>query len=322
MIMEHRSKLYLPLTKEQLDAIVKTVFGVEKYTAHLIEGGLFNTTYELNVLFTRHILRVGPINRHLLVPYEHHLMAAENFAYTQMKHAGIPCSDVICCDTTKQLIDRDFMIVSAAEGEMLSKLDLTEQEKEQAYEKVGLMISKLHQIKEPMFGRLADVLQGKGTYTWFEALWSAYIDWKSVAIKTPYFTAAEYEAVEYELKRDKQILNAVKEPYLTHCDLWENNVLAKRDGKDIVITALIDIDRAFCGDPEFEFGYEFMLTDAFKKGYGCLDDAADAIRRRLIYRMLCCFNDAYVWYVEYENIEAGDANKKAAMEALAALTDI
>lgn len=46
-----------------------------------------------------------------------------------MKHIGIPTSDVVYCDTSSILIDRDFMIVRAAEGRMISKLGLTEDEK-------------------------------------------------------------------------------------------------------------------------------------------------------------------------------------------------
>lgn len=37
--MEFDSKLYLPLTDEQIEKIVKTVFGTGRYQAKLIEGG-------------------------------------------------------------------------------------------------------------------------------------------------------------------------------------------------------------------------------------------------------------------------------------------
>lgn len=180
-------------------------------------------------------------------------------------------------------------------------------------------MKKLHSIDEPMFGRLSTVLHGKGEYSWSKALWAMYIEWKSVAVPSGKFTDEEFDQFEKVLRKEKELLDAVKEPKLTHCDLWENNVLAKREGEKIVITAIIDIDRAFCGDPEFEFGYEFMLTDAFKEGYGGLKQDADSVRRRKIYRMLCSLNDAYIWYTEYSDMQSGDSWKRVATEAAAAL---
>lgn len=320
--MEFHSRLSLPLAEEQLQSIVSTVFGTHEFRAARIEGGLFNTSYELYVESDRYILRVGPVNRQYLLPYEHHLMAAENYAYRQLRHAGIPTSEVVCCDTTKQLLDRDFMVVRASEGQMLSALGLTPEEKDAVYEQLGGYMAALHQIKEPMFGRLSEVLQGNGAYCWSEALLAMHRRWASTAAPTGCFEPALMEQAEQILIREQPLLDEIKTPMLTHCDLWENNVLAKRFENDIVITAIIDIDRAVCGDPAFEFGYEFMLTDAFKKGYGKFPTDPASVRRRHIYRMLCCLNDAYVWYGEYENVQYGDHCKADAIAAMQALTDV
>ncbi len=317
--MEQVSRLYEQLTGEQLDRIVKTVFATDRYRARLIEGGLFNTTYELEVYAARYILRIGPVNRHLLLPYEHHLMAAENFAYTQMKQAGIPTSDVLYCDTDRLLIDRDFMVVRAAKGQMLSKLGLSPEEKAQVYRDLGAYMKQLHQIREPMFGRLSQVLQGKGCFCWYDALWAMYIEWKSVAVRSEHFAAHEYELFEAVLRKYKDLLNEIREPFLTHCDLWENNVLAVRENGRVSITAIIDIDRAVCGDAMFEFGYDFMTTEDFKAGYGAPAEDADSKKRKAIYRMLCSLNDALIWYTEYERNDIGDRNRDEAVRAAASL---
>ena len=54
-------------------------------SACLLSGGLFNTTYRLETVTKTAILRLGPVNRHLLLPYERNLMAAEGDILQLMK---------------------------------------------------------------------------------------------------------------------------------------------------------------------------------------------------------------------------------------------
>lgn len=317
--MEHRSHLYRPLTEAEFGKLIFAVFHTGDYQANLIEGGLFNTTYRATVSDARYILRIGPVNRHLLIPYENHLMAAEAFAYRYLQNAGIPTSDVVCCDCTRLLIDRDYMVVRAAEGEMLSKLNLTDAEKDAVYADLGRYVKRLHGIDMPMFGRLSAVLQGRGAFGWYEALRGMYTEWKAIARTTPdLFSEEDFARYERVLRENRALFDEITAPKLTHCDLWENNVLAKRENGAVVITALIDIDRAVCGDPDFEFGYDFMLTDAFKAGYGFSENER-TVRRRNLYRMLCQLNDAYIWQAEYQNPQNARDCKKAAEESLQAI---
>ena len=64
------------LTQEELDKLVYTVFPQWRaYSFNVLKGGLFNTTYLLESPDSpdgkKYVLRVGPVRRELLMPYEH-----------------------------------------------------------------------------------------------------------------------------------------------------------------------------------------------------------------------------------------------------------
>ncbi len=56
-------------------------------------------------------LLAGPVNRRLLMRYKHKPTEAEKTVYAMCKKEKMPVSNVIYSDTSKKLIDRDFMPV-------------------------------------------------------------------------------------------------------------------------------------------------------------------------------------------------------------------
>ena len=72
------SSLYLELSQSELNCIVSKALCTEMRSAQRMTGGLFNTTYLVEtVKYGLVVLRLGPVNRHLLMPFEHRLMEAE-----------------------------------------------------------------------------------------------------------------------------------------------------------------------------------------------------------------------------------------------------
>ena len=106
------SSLYLELSKEELRKLISETLNTDINSAKLLTGGLFNTTYYIDTMkYGSVVLRVGPVNRHLLLPFEHSLMQAEQLVYKLCREAQVPVSEILFMDTSKRIIDCDYMIV-------------------------------------------------------------------------------------------------------------------------------------------------------------------------------------------------------------------
>ncbi len=223
------------------------------------------------------------------------MMDAECHVYNLCREKGIPCSEVVYCDTSKKIIDRDFMIVKYINSDSLCGAKITEEEKREIYREVGRYTKTLHSIKSNHFGRVSEILQGVKFDSWTEYL---LFEVRSILNKG---RAVQLWDEMYQ-KRIEQIfidshvtLDEVKCASLIHTDLWEGNVLVKSGN----CVAIIDPDRAIYGDVEMEFASPWMINDDFLFGYGEINYSPDWRKKQKIYRIFFCLIDAYVWEFEY-----------------------
>lgn len=122
------------------------------------------------------VLRLGSINRHLLVRFEENLMEAENYVYKLCKEQGVVCSEVLVCDTSRVWIDRDFMIVSYIPSAVMCDAGLSEEQKLPLYREIGRLAKRMHCITSPIFGRVSEILSGLSFSSWSEYLLSELED--------------------------------------------------------------------------------------------------------------------------------------------------
>lgn len=299
--MNDQSSLYRELTEPELHAIIASVFpGETPKTYHLLSGGLFNTTYR--VITDRHdaVLRMGPVHRELLLPYEHHLMAAEVLTDKLCLENGIPASRVLHLDTSKTIVDRDFMVVDRIDSVPLSDPSVPEEAKADLLRECGKLVRKLHQIQGEQFGRLAKVVTGQGFDNWYDAMESEFLDVFAKADEFNLFSPALRDRVLAFLRRHKATLNTLTEPHLAHCDLWAGNVLVQNTDGRYSVCAIIDGDRAMFGDPALDIATGWITTPDFLEGYG-EDTAPDenAQARNRVYTLFFILQDAYIWKIEY-----------------------
>jgi aminoglycoside phosphotransferase (APT) family kinase protein len=95
-------------------------------------------------------------------------------------------------------------------------------------------------------------------------------------------------------------LAEVERPALVHFDLWDGNVLVEGDGDDLTVSGIIDAERAFYGDPAFEFPSlsvysprlkddDFVIDETFAAGYqesgGTLEVTSNLRARVALYRI-------------------------------------
>ena len=279
--------------------------------AQILSGGLFNTTYRLETASRKVILRLGPVNRHLLLPYERNLMAAEGDILNLLKSRGIPTSDILALDLSRELFDRDVMVVACLDALCLSMVEVDQETERKLCREAGRLTAKIHSITarelpvslEKPFGRHANVLSGQGGATWKEAILIELSQWRSLAESAGVFNRQECDRIEGWFHAHSSVLDTITEPRLVHADLWYGNILVDADRN---LTAIIDADRAFFGDVEYEFATGWMISDSFLEGYGRgFNMSEDAVLRRRLYKLLLNLEDCYILFCEYSNPEAG-----------------
>ncbi len=284
--------------------------------AQILSGGLFNTTYRLETASRKVILRLGPVNRHLLLPYERNLMAAEGDILNLLKSRGIPTSDILALDLSRELFDRDVMVVDCLDALCLSMVEVDQETERKLCREAGRLTAKIHSITarelpvslEKPFGRYANVLSGQGGATWKEGILIELSQWRSLAESAGVFNRQECDRIEGWFHAHSSVLDTITEPRLVHADLWYGNILVDADRN---LTAIIDADRAFFGDVEYEFATGWMISDSFLEGYGRgFNMSEDAVLRRRLYKLLLNLEDCYILFCEYSNPEAGAELKR------------
>lgn len=316
--MNDQSSLYRQLTEPELHSVIASVFpGETPKTYHLLSGGLFNTTYRVVTEEHDVVLRMGPVHRELLLPYEHDLMGAEALTDRLCLENGIPASNVLHLDTSKTIIDRDFMVVDRIDSVPLSDPSIPEECKGALLRECGKLVQKLHQIQGNRFGRLAKIVAGKGFDNWYDAVESEFLDVFSKAEEFQVFDADLRDRVLAFLKNYKTALNTLTEPRLTHCDLWAGNILVQRNDDSYSVCAIIDGDRAMFGDPILDIATGWISTPDFLEGYGenAEKDEYSAARNQ-VYSLFFTLQDAYIWKMEYSREDIFAENLRRLEELL------
>lgn len=312
-------------TADELDRMVHAAFPAwNGYRTEVLKGGLFNTTYALqsdDAPGKKYVLRCGPVRRELLLPYELYLMDAECWAYEQMASVGIPTSNVVYRDTSKTLLDRDFMIVEFIPSVQFSRAELSDTDRYTVFYRVGQLCRKMNEIRTEKFGRVGTILHGGGFDTWSEYIRSELEGWASkIREQTDgYYTEEELEEILSLPDRYGTILDEIRTPCFNHCDMWSLNVLLTPDEKP-EIAAIIDPDRCCMGDPDFELSSGWMMNDAFYDGYGrrMAEDEHTVIRTN-IYKMIFLLLNGYFMRTQYDDHEPSLSDKARAMEYLRTL---
>lgn len=320
------SSLYLALSKKEIIEIVLEVLHTEVCSAQCLTGGLFNTTYLVEtVKYGPVVLRAGPVNRHLLIPFEHRLMEAEEYVYDLCEKHGVPASKILAVDTSKRLIDRDFMFVRYIPSKPMSEIVLGPQDKARICRDIGVATAKLHGIEASRFGRIAEVKDGGGFALWSEALLHELHEWERVGVPSALFAKTEHVQIRQLFQKAVPYLDETKEPHLVHADLWPGNILICNDTSKPQFAAIIDADRAIWGDPNFEFSsIRWTYTeDGFWKGYGRgLSQSREARIRRGVYTLLNRLWNTYVYSCEYNQPEKAISEQNEARNQMAELCEL
>lgn len=320
------SSVYQDLTAEELNAMIEKSLHTTITGSRHLTGGLFNTTYAVETADCGSVvLRVGPVNRHLLMHFEHDLMESEEAVYAMCHARGIPVSEVLACDTTKSILDRDFMIVRNIPSSPMSECeaDLSPDDRARICREIGEATKNFHAIEGEKFGRIAEVKHGGGFDQWSECMMTEFERWENIAAPTGLFSPDEHKAARTVLTETASILDEIKTPHLVHADLWFGNILVTKD-EHPRFAAIIDADRAMWGDTEIDFSSIPWTQESptFWEGYGKPLPMDDHNRiRRMIYTMMWSLFDTYVWLHQYNNPDNAAYTKNKTLDQIRMLKD-
>ncbi|MDM5278525.1 aminoglycoside phosphotransferase family protein [Paenibacillus silvae] len=334
---QHQSSgLHSPISPEVLHALVHKHFGnhteVKQYG--LLSGGLFNTTYRIQLEHTKVtdvILRLAP-ERHVqrftnicnedsaqadpLFSFERTMMAAEPVVYEHYRQAGIPAPEVLVSDESGLQVPRTYMFMAFIPSLQLDHSSIAEEDKEHLYTQLGMYTAAMHQIEGASFGWPQADGTIRGSNRWSEVLRALADETIKKAAREAYMPGIGEEITAIFEQHDT-LFDQIKQPVLVHNDLWEANVLVHGEPGSMSIAAIIDGDRSMFADRE----YEAILStnsQAFHAGYGyALDTSSEGEARRLAYRLLSSYFNAYVHKHQVNQPVDGQRYEKRTIELLA-----
>lgn len=298
--MSKENRLFQEISSQQLRLIFAKALGTTQILwARLLEGGLFNTTYHVayGPSSEEAVLRLGPVNRHLLMGHEENLIHAEVHVCALCERHAIPSSQILAWDCSRRIVDRDYMIVQYIPSVPMNRAELSEEERNTLYQEMGIFLRRFHQIKGSSYGYISRILAGQGHSSWGGAL---LMEAEDILDRLEAHLGYSGAAVRDAFRQSRALLDAAGPPCLLHTDMWEGNVLLDRDTHAIL--AVIDGDRAVYGDPDFEFASSWMENPSLLAGYGIApgkDVSPDLKKRRTLYRLYYVLLEAYTPFEKY-----------------------
>ena len=274
MAAEVDSATKQPLAREQARALLREA-GVDARDLVELRDGEFTVCYA-----TEHVvLKVWPEPGTPLLAYEDGLVHAEAELCRRARECGFPAPELVNVDTSRELVDRDWLVMTRLPGTPLHRAGEIDVERA-----LGEAIARLHRVGGTTFGYVGrPSLQAATWREAFSRIFGAVLDDAMRYDARLPFSVADARAT---LDAAAPALDGVTVPVLVHFDLWAGNVLV--DGARL--SGIIDGERSLYADPLAEwamlgFGRDPAERPELLAGYGglTLDDAA---RTRLdLYRL-------------------------------------
>jgi aminoglycoside phosphotransferase (APT) family kinase protein len=316
-------KLFKELSQAEIEAVIANLYGSAARISEcrLMKGGLFNTTYHIKTEADRSglVLRVAPVNQQLLFDFEKSMMSAEPIFFQMLAEQKIPTSEVVHYDRSFNIIGREYILFRYIPSLPMNEPAVPPEAKPALNRQVGQILACMHNIHHDQFGwkRPGDASELFDHWGVFLKRFAGEIAERSANYGV--FKDADLSRFT-RVFEDTSIFDHVRQACMVHTDLWEGNILVNEDRGEWQVVAIIDVDRAVFGDADMEFNSAWALNKDLLGGYGRrLDSSPESIFRRQSYDLLGDFMYAYVWLVQYENMERYQTTKRRGIKVLDSL---
>jgi len=313
------SRIYKELSSMEIDRVITDLYGNNtKITeCRIMKGGLFNTTYYIatDADAAGIVLRVAPVNKHLLFEYEKTMMSAEPLFHRLLSEKQVPTSKILKYSAAGDVIEREYIISKYIPSVPMNDPSLEGQDLDYLYEQAGALARKIHEITGDKFGWKRP--DGLSEYeTWSEFVFAFAEEAAEKAGEHKLFTAAEINIFKTVFTENADVLDEIKTPFMTHTDLWQGNILLSEISGRHEISGIIDLDRTIFGDKYWDLSNPWIINAPFLKGYA--DDeykGSNYNKRQFLYKLLGGFFGCYVVLIEYDD-NVWFENEKAACVSL------
>ena len=266
----HDSVLWAPVDAPAIEAACRQALGadVRVLACEAVRHGKFNTSYRIGLAGHEPvILRVSPPARAPLFRHERGLLAREAAIHPRLATIGPVVPRILHRDFTCTILPRPYLILEYRPGAVWDEVAarVPPAANEALWRAYGAHVRQIHAISGECFG---SPLPGEGD--------TSYPDWLIGLFDELAADLAERKLLVPGLTRFRGELHARRArlepdggPRLVHGDLWLRNVLvAERDGQ-WQISALLDAERAFWGEPAAEWIFSHLeMPRAFWDSYG------------------------------------------------------
>jgi aminoglycoside phosphotransferase (APT) family kinase protein len=270
--------------------------GVQLHSIQEIGGGTFNTVYLIELVDkSKTILRLAPPPTADILWEDIALMRRECQILPFFASIAALLPRILVADFTHQVVGRDYMFQSFIEGERWDYIeaDLTPAENLELWRQLGHIVKQIHTTTGEKFGW---PYPGHQFSAWSELVIDR-LDRLAASMRQANLDTTDFVAILDIVRRHAALLDQVQEPCLLHGDLWLFNILVNRNDGTPQITGIIDVDRAWWGDPMADW-LMFLLEDrrgepewdqpqaAFWQAYGPPAETSSSRFRREVYKTM------------------------------------
>jgi aminoglycoside phosphotransferase (APT) family kinase protein len=252
-----------------------------------IRTGKHNTSYYVQGAGEDLVLRISPPDDAGFLFYERRMMAQEPQLHDLLRaETTVPVAEIMAYDDSRNLLDRDYLLMVRLPGQPLTDAGLTGREVDGVLQQVGVHLAQMHALVADRYGYLGAHRPMEPQATWLEAfgvMWSMLLD---DVVACGGYTPEEADAFRRLLEVYRPHFDRPVPASLLHMDVWSQNILVDDEGR---VTGLVDLDRALWGDPEIEFAvldYCGISEPAFWQGYGGLRETSFSAQIRARFYLL------------------------------------
>ena len=239
----------LSLTTAQAEHVLRTWLGAPVVCSTILplRGGLVNTVFRLEFDRPPHCAVI-----------KLHGLDGDNFTEEAraLEYLGAetscPVPSVYLCDCSGRLIPYAFLLMEELRGVCLDSLELAASERAHIDTQIADILGDLHDHKGSTWGALDS---DDPPATWVDLFGARLTEARNHPALAECVAPETLDRIDDAIELSRSELCAPGLPTLVHGDVWDGNVMVRRDENRWRVTGLLDPDLQFA-DVEFELAYQ------------------------------------------------------------------